>query len=235
MPGLQGGSAKPAQKKPHLGPYFGSKGKGKGNKGKKGNKNEEDETMEEDAVMYDMSDRLIKMSLNSAQRIRELEGAVMRCLAIQKDSFIDTRLAEAGTDHNMAVQGQPGHGKGPPHIHIWSALVDAVLEDPALKEWDADKKAALQAYMTTKVEKQSQAELGLEVSACRRKTNYSKEGEAATCRVTWCCRATIEHEGATIPVDRLLVQAMLHTGAVLNLGAPPPGNHERVLGKMLRN
>ena len=110
-----------------------------------------------------------------------------------------------------------------------------MLEDPALKECDANKKAALQEYMTTNVEKQSQGELGLEISACRRKTNYTKEGGAATCRVTWCCRATIEHEGATLAVDQLLVQAMLHTGAVLNPGAPPPGNHERVLGKMLRN
>ena len=105
--GTPAGSAKPPQKKPHLGPYFGTKGKGKGNKGKKGNKNEEDETMEEDAVMHDMSDRLIKMSLNSAQRVRELEGAVMRCMAIPKDSFVDTRLAEAGTDYNTAVQGHP--------------------------------------------------------------------------------------------------------------------------------
>ena len=128
----------------------GAGGKGKGKKGKR--QNEGAEAMEEDEVMYDMSDRLIKMSLNSAQRIRELEGAVMRSMAIQKDSPIDKRLAEAGTDYNHAAQGHPGHGKGPPHIHIWSALMDSVLEDPGLQGFDQTKKAAPQEYMTNKLE-----------------------------------------------------------------------------------
>ena len=128
--GMQGGSAKPPPKRQQLGPLLGSGGKGKGKKGYKGSRSrkEDDENMEEDAVMYDMSDRLIKLSLNSAQRVRELEGAVMRCMAIKKDSHLDHRLHEAGTDYNEAVQGNPGHGKGPPHIHIWMALVEGVIE-----------------------------------------------------------------------------------------------------------
>ena len=122
----------------------------------------------------------------------------------------------------------------PPTIHVWSALVDAVLDDQALTDSDPTMKAALQAYMTEKIEKQSQTEAGLEVTACRRRTNCTKEEDQAMCRITWCCKANIEHDVCTHQVDTIMILAMQHLGAVVNLGAPPPGNHERVLGKMLR-
>ena len=65
--------------------------------------------------------------------------------------------------------------------------------------------------MTEKIEKQSQTEAGLEVTACRRRTNYTKEGDQAMCRITWCCKAIVEHEGHSHQVDTLMILALQHS------------------------
>ena len=55
---------------------------------------------------------------------------------IEQGTELDKRLAEAGATYNQEVQGNPGHGRGSPHIHIWGEMIDAIIEDEKNKDFD---------------------------------------------------------------------------------------------------
>ena len=117
-----------------------------------------------------MMTRMLKLTVNNSQRIRELEGAVLTTIMIDQGSELDKRLAEAGATYNHEVQGNLAHGLGSPHIHSWGELVDAIPEDEKNKDFDRSLMEVLKMHKEDRLEKQ----VALEVSACKRKTNYNK-------------------------------------------------------------
>ena len=207
-----------------------SKGKGKDGKDKKRtvNMEEEDETMDDQDHLYMM--RLSKLSLNTAQRTRELEGAVYTAVNMETKSAVAKALKEAGVHYNELVQNNPGHGAGPPHILVWVALVEAVQAQD-LQALAPDHKETLSKYQA-KLDKQEQHEALEETTSCKYKENYIRDDTEPTSRLHFTTSASVQTEqGTTVLVRPAMLAALKVIGAKVHSGAPPPGNLERLVGK----
>ena len=65
---------------------------------------------------------LHKLTLNTAQKMREVEAALLTTYIISPDHELVVRGKQAGGDYDKQVQkDKKGHELGPPFIHIFMA------------------------------------------------------------------------------------------------------------------
>ena len=103
---------------------------------------------------------------------------------------------------------------------MWLALIEALCTQKVVYEYHY--KELVQKYKEEKRDVQPQSEVAAEVQACRYKETYTPEGQKPAARFYFHTVATVELEGAEIPLTRIL-HAALSTLGEAHQGAPPAG------------
>ena len=101
-------------------------------------------TRADGTVSEELIKTLCKLSLGTAQRVRALEAAVYRTWLIPVGSRIAVTTQAAGKAYAEAAKSQGrGHAMGPPHVHVWAAMVLDILADDKQSE---DVRTVLRAH-----------------------------------------------------------------------------------------
>ena len=118
------------------------------------------------------------------------------------------------------TKGNPKHGLGSPHLHIWGALLQEIIEDERAEATDVDliRKAQEDHYKTYEM-------TAYTVKFCTAKPTW----DTGVHKITWNV-----HE-ATRYVSDVLEKVLLgEEGAELKLSAQPKGPRERRLDAVMR-
>jgi len=175
--------------------------------------------------------------LNTAQRLREAEGAIWMVYTLDHGKDIQEEIAkdmkEASVEYGKKVKGNPKHNQGSPHIHVWIPLSEHCRDTVGL---DSETKAALTAFCTAQDEMDPD-QVGEWVNGCRLKLNYTPKEQTTTSRITLSVSGAIhyKHEEVdkTMNLRTAIDRALKARGCVRRVGAPPPTNNERKLAKAL--
>ena len=80
-----------------------------------------------------------RLSLQSAQRVRELSAAVWSTFIVPLSCIIVKPIQEAGADYNSAVQRMgKGHSLGSPHLHLYMGMLESMADSTSLAQADRD-------------------------------------------------------------------------------------------------
>ena len=70
-----------------------------------------------------------KLSLKSAEEVKELQAAVFRTIIVPADSDFATAAKDATAAFADQTRGKGGkHDLGEPHVHLWSAVVGVAVQ-----------------------------------------------------------------------------------------------------------
>jgi len=149
---------------------------------------------------------LAKLCLTNAAEIRDISGVVYITYLAKKDSSVCSAMKEAGVKYDSAVQGNPTHSLGPPFLHVWTAMIRAMIQLQGMAD---DKKGILVKYWQENVVTKTMEELVEAVKYCRLKrtqkqeivkVQYSITAEAERCGLGDALRAAWKQEEAELKV-----------------------------------
>ena len=125
---------------------------------------------------------LAALSLSSAQGLREVTGSLFVTMIAEEHNPVVDKMLRAGKEYFEKVQeAGPDHGLGPPFLHVWKAMLEAILWEAASMP-EAEAKI-IHAYWTEVLCKTRLEELTDQVRFCQAK-KHSKG--RARCRSTRC-------------------------------------------------
>jgi hypothetical protein len=191
-----------------------------------------------------------KLSLNTAQRNRELEGVVISGWMMDIASPAVTAMKDAGVTYSEALKDRKENptkpDPGSPHLQSWAALA-AVLAEVAVRE-DGPPELQLSSklmkeyyqWMTTA----TADEVGFAIRSCRVKINQQSkgkgkgEGEAADKDGARILLGLVGEVGAGLErrrLEQVVNKLMFEVGASRRfVGSPPPTHNEREVQRLLR-
>lgn len=160
-----------------------------------------------------------KLILNNSQTIREITGMVWKTFLVKADGALVVALEKAGKQYaEWVVAEGRAHGRGPPYLHVWAALV-SFLRMSDLTPGTA--KSVLQQYWEERVMKIGPTELSDDVRHCRLRKTFKKTHKKFQLAVT-----RVELEAA--------VQAAVGAhGGERKAGPPPRSELERAVQRWL--
>ena len=92
---------------------------------------------------HDLLVAVAKLSLKSAEEVKELQAACFRTILVPSDCEFASAAKDATTAYADQTRGKGGkHDLGEPHVHLWSAVVGV-----ALKSANPDAQEVLQAHV----------------------------------------------------------------------------------------
>ena len=74
---------------------------------------------------------LQKLGIQANQTLRDQAGCLYTTALMNIECNWLKRPLAAGTRYQEEVKGKPGHGLGPPHLHVGMALLQGMLEELA--------------------------------------------------------------------------------------------------------
>ena len=217
-------------------------------RGKQG-KDDEDEGMEGDSKKgEDDLVPMMKLLLQTAQGHRALASTVQHTWLLPPSLGITKIAKEVAKEYQTKVEAQgKGHHLGPPHVHIFMAVLTHILEEPLMtlgtdaKEMTTENKAL--APYTQYFEKKGQKELEKAITFFKVKDTFAKTEEEKLSKVhlqahplfifdqkgdiASCFDMTIGHFMQAL--DDLLTKM----GGERKLGQAPRGALERVVENSL--
>lgn len=94
----------------------------------------------DDLVQKDLLLAVAKLSLKSAEEVKELQAATFRTIIVPADCDFATAAKDATTAFADQTRGKGGkHDLGEPHVHLWSAVVGVALKVAGPESQDALK------------------------------------------------------------------------------------------------
>ena len=104
-----------------------------------------------------------KLSLNTAQRTRDLENELLN-VVLEDSSPVVQEMAAAGVQYSKEVEGKTPeqHQKGPPHLHKFAAMME-VLEKEAKKLPDQGPIEPVMQVAAATILKMTEAWAGLDL------------------------------------------------------------------------
>ena len=119
-------------------------------------------------------------------RVRELEGINLITLRLREGDALAVAGKQAGVAYGKAVRSNPKHSLGPPHVHIWAAVMDKIVEADVSK-MDEGIVARVLALRALKVLMNKQDIEGVAnwVSSFRVSPMYAGKGEDKHMRMTY--------------------------------------------------
>jgi len=161
---------------------------------------------------------MVKLMLQSAQQIRELQGAVFRVYIVDATSPIVAAATAAGINYrDMPLKNR----EGSPHLHVWTSVIKALAEMPASSGIKADTLADLNKYYMEKIMTSSTTALEAEIRAFRVRKAYDKDTKKILVRLE------------TPALDQMIHQAFIALGITMKSGGPPAAPLERFLERFL--
>ena len=85
------------------------------------------------AEVLPVMDVLVRSQLQSQQRLRAVEAAIYTSIMIDLDAEVSIGMINTGHENSQRCKGKKNHGLGPPHIHVWMAMLKAARRGPVLQ------------------------------------------------------------------------------------------------------
>ena len=190
-----------------------------------------------EAVVSALIKLVTKLSLGHARDISEIMGALCLTFLVEADCFLVPPLRDAGAAYfEEAKRLGKGHDLGPPHIHVWSALLSAVIANNKL---DLTNRRVLRAYWQQVLVMSDKTKLDQDIKICRLRKCYAPKGKEPTHYKLQLCLSTarqvreivVQAEGDQPRVECSLMDALTallcEAGAVQKVGKAPRGALER--------
>ena len=186
-----------------------------------------------------------KLSLNTAQRNRELEGAVANCHEGPKEHELMLATNSAGKDYSAAVQGKGAdHAYGPPHVHKFLAAVEFMSKIA----WPVHMKAEPLQFKELLKDAKA-ANMGTLSEMCtmyKTKDTVEKKDKAPTTKIIWATRyrfsaSVVDEDGVAadgrvseVDLNLLMCKAFQQMKFEKSMSGPPPSVIEKKLSAALR-
>jgi hypothetical protein len=161
---------------------------------------------------------MAKMQLQQAQMLREHQGVLFDVVFMDTDSEVVLAMQEKGASYSEQTKGVKGHNMGPPHLHVFDAMIQALLK----------KKDSIGLANYSELKKFS--------DFCEGATQDDILRQVKQCRVAKCFENTkkkiymaIEGTGVRTHV----LDALRQLGGVQKHGRAPPGAMEIALQEFL--
>ena len=170
---------------------------------------------------------LAKMALNAAQKIREHHGVLFETYMGPASCEVSKVMEAKGKEYSSATKGQRGHGLGPPHIHVWAAMVQALA---AHEEVAGELRGKLNRYHSEKLAAEGADEA------------HKRELRAELCNTVRQCRIErLRSDDSRVKVymhvrgevGDVAGRALVSLGYDRAEGQAPPGAMERVMQGLL--
>lgn len=164
-----------------------------------------------------------KLSVATATDLREVQGIAYRTYLLPAQHALVAAMQAAGKAyHEEAARDPRGHSLGPPHIHVWLALVRCLLSPDMRKQLSEEVVAKLENYWQSQVVGRPREQVEFQVRHCRLKPAYKE----------------IQFK-LTLATDFPELADLLHTalgqaGATVKGGAAPAGPLEREARQLLQ-
>jgi len=83
-----------------------------------------------DKGLKDMMKIMSKLVLSNSQRIKDFEGILFDVIFLKADSKVILAMKRAGQSYATKCRAEgKKHANGPPHPHLWVAMLHALVED----------------------------------------------------------------------------------------------------------
>ena len=187
-----------------------------------------------------------KLSLNTAQRNREIEGATTHCHEALKDHAMLIATGTAGKDYSAAVLGKgTDHKYGPPHVHKFLASVKYMSEE---LQWPDHMKEERQ-HMLELYKEAASANMGSLSEMCKMyktKDTVAKKDKTATTKIIWATNwkfngTVVDDDGVAadgrqkeVDTSLLLCKAFQQMKFEKSMSGPPPSVIEKKVSELLR-
>ncbi len=211
------------------------KGKTGEQKGKgKDNKKNKVEPPDEEEVSFNMAIKMLsKLSLNTAQQVRQLISAAFTTFLVLSSMALVKSAETEGKAYARTAKAEGRAALGPPHLHITAAVVDVTVEDKEFAKDQAEHH---------KVLAEVQQSLKNDLTKCpftyfRVKPAYKKPDKEQQYKITWSIDPLATHCSVN---PQALQKAMISyittrcADAQLKLGPPPKGEVERAVERLLK-
>lgn len=198
--------------------------------------------------LTEMVELTAKISLNNAQRQRDLEAFLIENWTLPADHHIVKSMNEAGAKYAAAVEGKGAdHPYGCPHIHKWKAMVAAAINeelwDPPLPVAGMEAPPIQQQAVTKLIAHQKDLDklsvdlVGELVGLCRTKSKLEKKDQAKEVRIFFvidpasCAGPQLATSALDVEVAMKVV--LEAKGAKKAIGPVPPSMMEKRLSAIL--
>jgi hypothetical protein len=165
---------------------------------------------------------LTKLCLTNATEIRDISGVIYITYLVKKESSICEAMKEAGVKYDTAVQGNPTHNLGPPFLHVWIAMIKAMIQ---MKGMEEAHKELLTNYWNGTITKKGMEELVAEVKYCRLKRTQKPE----IMKVQYSLTIAAEYQG----MGKAIAAAWKLEKGEVKIGPAPRGILEREARRLL--
>ena len=192
-----------------------------------------EEGEDDDEELGECGTSLMKLSLNTEQRNRELEGAVYTTVLIPRGSPVCMAAMQAGATYAQEAKKNPmSHGRGPPHIHVGLAVLEALSKTEDTENLGLVKKL-LEKLRASTIPQACRSVRAFKVKECHDKPGQPKQN-----------RVTMKIEGGVIvkigeelyenkSYEDAVLAMLENIGAEYKPGAPPAGDQARKVRKAL--
>lgn len=155
----------------------------------------------------------LKLGLANSQQIRQLNAVIFHTFAMDASHRAVVAMVDAGKAYaEAAKKAGKGHGLGPPHWHVWKALVESILGAEASKV----EKSLLETV----------------------KTHYDSCGQKQIADIVKACRVSKQYDRSKMKLQLALAEGnkplleavicyLVGEGAEHHMGAAPPTGQER--------
>ena len=187
---------------------------------------------------------LTKLALNTVQRLRALEGALLIKHKLLSLHVIVVAMVAAGKKYSEVALANPrSHGRGPPHLTIGMTfglelikLFRSLVQEGKITEFVAEEVTAVETYFNELTQLTDPGQAAEEIKYARIHC-WRKEGEQPFSLLMFHFDGAVILQGKIVKIDRILSKMLMMTGSSYCTGPAPPAADERgvqrALGKLL--
>jgi hypothetical protein len=204
------------------------KGKGRGQGQSKGEEWQQQWQPHTPALQHNIISLLVSLAVVGARTLRELTGVVFVTYLIDSSTELVKQMAREGQKYYEATVGVQDHQLGPPHVHIWAAMVKCLR---SLATTPPSAMILLNAYWDNTIMLVDRQELEEEVKYCRVRKCWQRSLSRLQFSLSPMAR-TIS-PGMTMTMEQAISMSIKEAGGTRKRGAPPRSAMEREAEKLL--
>jgi hypothetical protein len=186
---------------------------------------------DEDTV--EIGQELMKLSISSMSRCRNLSGIVEHFAMIPKKDPLIVLMEAEGLKYYNATKGKPNHGHGAPHLAKGFALLEHLLT----RTFDEKYKPTLEGLrpLVASLQDADRTEVEDIVRQCFVADARTKPNEEALTKILYHYEGILQigQPVVMVTLNQAVSRLLRALGATTKGGAPPPGASERTIRKQL--
>jgi hypothetical protein len=202
----------------------------KGGKGKAKGKGEAEHQGQEHtpALQHNIISLLVSLAVVGARTLRELTGVVFVTFLIDTSTELVKQMAREGQKYYEATVGVQDHQLGPPHVHVWAAMIKCLR---SMGTSPASALVLLEAYWQNTIMLVDRLELEEEVKYCRVRKCWQRNLSRLQFSLSPMARTIAP--GMTMTLEQAVNMCIKEAGGTRKRGAPPRSALEREADSLL--